>query len=43
MCLIIADNLNVNSFSIKVVILGKQAFWSKIGLFKENLLSLNRG
>jgi hypothetical protein len=35
MCLTIADNLNVHSFSIKPVFFLKRPFWSKIGLFKK--------
>jgi hypothetical protein len=35
MCFIIADNLNVHSFSLKPVILVKKPFYSKIGLFKK--------
>jgi hypothetical protein len=43
MCLIIADNLNVHSFSLKPVILSKKAILEQNWPFKENLLSLNRG
>jgi hypothetical protein len=35
MFLIIPDNLNVQSFSLKPVIFAKKQFWSKIGLFKK--------
>jgi hypothetical protein len=35
MCLIIADNLNIRSFSLKPVTFGKKPFWSKTGLFKK--------
>ncbi len=39
MCLIIADNLNVHSFSLKPVIFVKKQFWSKNGLFKKIFFS----
>jgi hypothetical protein len=35
MCFIIANNLNVHSFSLKLVIFVKKPFHSKIGLFKK--------
>ncbi len=35
MCSIIADNLNVHNFSLKMVIFCKEPFFSKIGLFKK--------
>ncbi len=35
MCLIIADNLNVHSFSLKLIVFCKKPFLSKSGLFKK--------
>jgi hypothetical protein len=43
MCLIIADNLNVRSFSLKPVIFGKKAIFGQTWPFSENLLYLNKG
>jgi hypothetical protein len=43
MCLIIADNLNVHSFSLKPVIFCKKAILEQKWPFKENLLFLNKG
>ncbi len=43
MYLIIADNLNVHSFSLKLVIFGKNTILEQIWHFKENLLYLNTG
>ncbi len=42
MCLIIADNLNVHSFSLKPVIFGKKAILEQNGPVLENLLYLNK-
>ncbi len=35
MCLIIADNLNFHSFSLKPVTFCKKPFWSKNGFYKK--------
>ncbi len=43
MYLIIANNLNVHSFSLKPGTFCKEPFWSENGLFKKNLLYLNKG
>jgi hypothetical protein len=43
MCLIIAYNLNVNSFSLKSGIFGKKAIFGQKWPFKENLLYLDKG
>ncbi len=43
MCLIIADNLNVHSFSLKAVIFGKKTILEQNEPFLENLLYLNKG
>ena len=43
MGLIIAENLNVHSFSLKLVIFGKNTILEQNWPFKENLLYLNKG
>jgi hypothetical protein len=43
MYLIIADNLNVHSFSLKPVIFCEKAILEQNWPFKENLLYLNKG
>jgi hypothetical protein len=43
MCLIIAGNLSVHSFSLKPVIFGKKAILEKKRPLQENLLYLNKG
>jgi hypothetical protein len=43
MCSIIADNLNVHSFSLKPVIFGKKAIFGQKWPFSEKLLYLNKG
>jgi hypothetical protein len=41
MCLIIAENLNVHSFSLKAAIFGENAILEQNESFFENLLFLN--
>jgi hypothetical protein len=43
MCSIIADNLNVHSFSLKPVIFGKKVIFGQKWPFSEKLLYLNKG
>jgi hypothetical protein len=43
MCLIIAENLNIHSFSLKKVIFVKKAILEQNWPFSENHLYLNKG
>ncbi len=43
MFFIVADNLNVHSFSLKLVFFCKKAILEQNWLFKENLPYLNKG